>query len=85
MSTRKTLTIAAIVFVVGMSGIVMGLPSIPQANAAEPTEPSQYGRCSQATIAYDLYYGRDDPGQELANHREDFCTEKYPHPPAPEE
>ena len=76
MSTKKTLTITAIVFVVGMSGIVLGLPSIPQVAA---DEPSQYGRCNQATIANDLFFDILDPGKELADHRKDFCTD-FPHP-----
>ena len=81
MSAKKTLTITAMVFVVGMSGIVLGLPSIPQANADKPTEPSQYGRCSQATTAFDLFFGLEDPGKDLAEHREEFCTQNFPHPP----
>ncbi len=77
MSTKKTLTITAIVFVVGMSGIVLGLPSIPQANATTD-EPSDWGRCQQATNALDLFRLS---GKELAEHREEYCTEHYPHPP----
>jgi hypothetical protein len=79
MSTKKTLTITALVFVAGMSGIVVGLSSIPQVDAATD-EPSDWGRCQQATNAFDLFYGLES-GKGLAEHRQEFCTQNYPHLP----
>ena len=72
MNTKIMLTITAMVLVVGMSGIVMGLPSVPQADAA-----NDYGKCNQVVNGFDRFYGLES-GKGLADHRKDFCSDYRP-------
>ena len=66
------LTVTAMVFAVGMSGIVMGLPSIPQVEA----EGTDYGKCNQTVNNFEHFFGR--AGKEMADHRKEFCTSEKP-------
>ena len=75
MIIRLMLTITAMVFAVGMSGIVMGLPSITQADAASP--PGKYGACVQARNSYDQWI-LDLSGKEMADDRKAFCEPAKP-------
>ena len=74
MSTKKTLTITALVFVAGMSGIVLGLPSIPQATADGGTT-GNFGLCNSLANAVGSTL---DPtlnlsGKDLADARKAYC------------
>jgi len=73
MNTKTMLTITAMVFAVGISGIVMGLPSIPQVEAdSQDRAAGKYGSCNGGRNGFDQWQ-LDLSGNEKAEDRKAFC------------
>jgi len=49
---------------------------MPQTNAQDLT--GNFGLCNSGVIAYDLFFGYEDPGKSLAEHRKGFCEPVKP-------
>lgn len=64
----------AIIAALGFAAVPFAV--LPQANAQGTT--GNFGLCNSGVIAYDLFYGLEDPGKGLAEHRKGFCEPVKP-------
>ena len=66
----------AIIAALGFAAVPFAV--LPQANAEGQGTTGNFGLCNSGVIAYDLFYGLEDPGKGLADHRKAFCEGAKP-------